>query len=99
VSRSRAVAETDAEQVWDGYSESELPARDVAALRLADAIVVDPRSLTDATRAELREQFTDAGVVELAVSVGIFMSMSKVLIALGLEPAAMETTVLATPSR
>ena len=97
MSRSRAVEEDEADLVWDGYTESELDRRAVAALRLADAIIVDPSSLTPDVRDELRAEFGEAGIVELAVSVGVFLSMSKVLIALGLEPVEMETTVLATP--
>ena len=40
---------------------------------------------------------SDAEIAELALGVGLFMGMSKVLITLGLEPESMETTVLPTP--
>jgi alkylhydroperoxidase family enzyme len=91
------LTEEDADRVWDGYSEAELARREVTALRLADAMVVDPRSLTPETKAAILREFGSDGAVELAVSVGTFMSMSKVLIAFGLEPAHMETTVLDAP--
>jgi alkylhydroperoxidase family enzyme len=97
VSRSRVVTEEDADRVWDGYSEGELASREVTALRLTDAMVVDPRSLTAETKASILREFGSQGAVELAVSAGMFMSMSKVLIAFGLEPAHMETTVLDAP--
>ena len=91
------LTEEDADRVWDGYSEVGLAGREVTALRLADAMVVDPRSLTGETKAAILREFGSGGAVELAVSVGMFMSMSKVLIAFGLEPAHMETTVLDAP--
>jgi hypothetical protein len=94
VSRSRAVEEDEADLVWDGYSESALEPRAVAALRLADAILVDPRSLTRELQSELLREFGAAGVVELALSVSTNLSTSKLLIALGLEPSEMETTVI-----
>ena len=40
---------------------------------------------------------SDAEIVELALGVGLFMGMSKVLICLGLEPEEMQTTVVPTP--
>ena len=91
------LTEDDADRVWDGYSEAGLAGREVTALRLADAMVVDPRSLTGEAKAAILREFGSDGAVELAVSVGMFMSMSKVLIAFGLEPAHMETTVLDAP--
>jgi alkylhydroperoxidase family enzyme len=92
------VEEGEADLVWDGYDESGLDARSVAGLRLADAVVFDPRSLTPEVRADLLREFGEEGVVELAVSVGMFLSMSKVLIACGLEPVEMETTVIDVPT-
>ena len=41
--------------------------------------------------------YSDAEIAELALGVGLFLGMSKVLITLGLEPEGMDTTVLPTP--
>jgi hypothetical protein len=41
--------------------------------------------------------FSDAEIVELALGVGLFLAMSKVLINLGLEPEDMPTTLVPTP--
>jgi alkylhydroperoxidase family enzyme len=91
------VDEDEADLVWDGYDEGRLDARSVAGLRLADAVVFDPQSLTPEVREDLLREFGAEGIAELALSVGMFMSMSKVLIAFGLEPVEMETTVMHAP--
>jgi alkylhydroperoxidase family enzyme len=83
-------------RVEDGY-ETAFGAAEVAALRLTDAIIGDPHQLDEATRRALRSHFSEAQIVELAVGVGLFLGMSKVLINLGLEPEAMPVTVLPTP--
>jgi len=89
--------EEQADHIADGYEGSPLPARDIAALRLTDAIIRAPRPPDAALQATLRVHFTDAQIVELALGVGLFMSLSKVMITLGLEPENMPTTVLPTP--
>ena len=82
--------------VADGY-ETVLPEAQAAALQLTDAIIGVPQALSEASIAALKAHFSDAEIVELALGVGLFMGMSKVLICLGLEPEAMTTTVVPTP--
>ena len=74
-----------------------LPAAETAILQLTDAIIGRPQSLTDATKQQLKAHYSDAQIVELALGVGLFLGMSKVLINLGLEPADMPVTILPTP--
>jgi len=74
-----------------------LPAAETAALQLTDAIIGDPQSLSEETRQALKANFSDAQIVEMALGVGMFMGMSKVLINLGLEPEEMPVTVMPTP--
>jgi alkylhydroperoxidase family enzyme len=83
--------------IEDGYEDSELPPRYRAALALTDAIIGDPRTLSAEARAELRTRFSEPEIAELALGVGLFLSMSKVLITLGFEPETMSTTVVPTP--
>ncbi len=45
----------------------------------------------------MRRHLTDAEVVESMLALGLFVGFSKMMIALGLEPDGMETTVWATP--
>jgi len=84
------------EQIADGY-ETELTEAETAALKLTDAIIGDPHSLTDEQRNALKSHYTDAEIVELTLGVGLFLAMSKVLINLGLEPESMPTTLIPTP--
>ncbi len=69
----------------------------MAALGLTDAIIGYPQSLSEAARRTLKTHFSDAEIVELALGVGLFLGMSKVLINLGLEPDDMPVTVVSTP--
>ncbi len=57
----------------------------------------DPRRVSAELQTRLREHFSDPQIVELALGVGLFMSLSKVLITLGMEPAEMDTTIVPTP--
>ena len=45
----------------------------------------------------LKRHYRDEEIVELALGVVLFMSMSKLLITLGLEPEEMDTTLTPTP--
>ena len=83
-------------QIEDGY-EARLDEKAVAALQLADDIIGLPGRLTEEQKARLSNHYSDAEIAELALGVGLFLGMSKVLITLGLEPEQMDTTVLPTP--
>jgi len=64
---------------------------------LTDALIGDPRSLTVEKREALTKEFDSGELAELAMGVNLFFGLSKVLVALGLEPEAMPTTVLPAP--
>jgi len=53
--------------------------------------------LTGEQKAALVAEFDNGELAELALGVSLFFGLSKVLIALGLEPETMPTTVLPTP--
>jgi len=67
------------------------------ALRFADRFLMAPGPPAPGERAELEQQFSPAELTELALGLGLFHGFSKVLIGLGLEPEAMDTTVYPTP--
>jgi alkylhydroperoxidase family enzyme len=91
------LSEEQVDYIADDYAASPLPAREIAALRLTDAVISDPRPVDPPLQAILRQHFSDAQVVELGLGVGLFMALWKVMITLGLEPESMPTTVLPTP--
>jgi len=82
--------------VRDGY-ETSVAAEEAAALALTDALIGDPDALDAAARKALLTHFDDGELAELALGVGLFFGLSKVLVALGLEPESMPTTVLPAP--
>ncbi len=71
--------------------------KEAAALALTDALIGDPDALTPAARDALLSHFDDGELAELALGVGLFFGLSKVLVALGLEPESMPTTILPAP--
>ncbi len=70
---------------------------EVAALKLTDAIIGIPGPPDEEIVQGLKAHFSDAEITELALGVGLFLGMSKVLINLGLEPEDMPVTVVPTP--
>ena len=68
-----------------------------AALMLTDQIISAPGTLTRKNDAIIKRSLSKKERAEISLGVGLFMGMSKVLIALGLEPEEMETTVVKTP--
>ena len=98
MAREQGLSEEQVTNIDEGYDDADaLSARDKATLALTDAIIGDPRSLSAESKAAIRAQMTDAEVVEVALGVGLFMGLSKVLITLGLEPEVMDTIVVPTP--
>ena len=80
----------------DGY-ESAFSEKEAVALALTDLLIQSPAQPDAELVAKLKAHFTDAEVAELMLAVSLFLSMSKVLITLGLEPDDMPVTVLPTP--
>jgi alkylhydroperoxidase family enzyme len=98
VAREQGLTEEQVANIADGYDDAGvLTERDKAVLAMTDVIIGDPRSMTAEDREALLSQLTPPEVVEVALGVGLFMGLSKVLITLGLEPETMDTTVVPTP--
>ena len=71
--------------------------KETAALMLTDQILSASGTLTRKNDAIIKRSLSKKERAEISLGVGLFMGMSKVLIALGLEPEEMETTVVTTP--
>ena len=90
--------EDKASRVEDGYATDDaFTDPEKAVLSLTDSIIGVPGSSDADTRALLEAHLTQAEIAELALGVGLFHGMSKVLITLGLEPEQMPVTVVPTP--
>ena len=90
------MSEEKIQEVKDGYEEV-LDEKITAALLLTDQIIGASRSLEKKNTVLIKRNLTKEERAEISLGVGLFMGMSKVLIALGLEPEEMETTLVKTP--
>ena len=95
--RAAGLTEERVERIADGYEKALEPAQ-AAALQLTDAIIGAPASPSDDIQQALKAHYSEAEIAEIALGVGLFLGMSKVLINLGLEPEDMPVTVVPTPS-
>ena len=68
----------------DRYETSDLPERHKVALRLADAMMTQPGSITAELRGEAYEHFSQAEVLELTLDV-MKWNYQKVPVALGID--------------
>ncbi|HCV00447.1 MAG: hypothetical protein CL897_06180 [Dehalococcoidia bacterium] len=98
MAREQGLSEEQVTEISDNYEESDLSPRDKAAIAFTDAIIGDPRQVSPELQRRLREHFSDPEIVEMALGVGLFMSLSKVLITLGMEPEEMTTEIVPTPA-
>ena len=90
------MSEEKIQEVKDGYEEV-LDEKITAALLLTDQIIGASRPLERKNTVLIKRNLTREERAEISLGVGLFMGMSKVLIALGLEPEEMETTLVKTP--
>lgn len=59
-------------------------------MRFAEKLATDHRSVDAAFKAELREHFSDAQVVELGMMIGQYISFGRLLVMLDLGKGACE---------
>jgi alkylhydroperoxidase family enzyme len=97
VARQDGLTEDLADQVDDGYEDSELVPRHRLAIAFADVVLASAGPPPAELRQALLDELGPDGVAELALGAGIFHAFSKLLIALGCEPEEMDVTVMPTP--
>ncbi len=97
VARQEGLTEEMAAQVDDGWGDSSLSERHKKALILADAFLAVSGPPSAADQGRLRSEFTEPELIELGIGLALFNGFSKMLIALGLEPENMATTIFPTP--
>ena len=95
--RRQGLSEEMVALVDEDFAESQLSERHKAAIRYADAFLIDPHGLREPLRAELLRHFSPAELVELTAGIALFMGFSKIAVVLGQEPETMPTTVVPTP--
>ncbi len=64
-----------------------LSPRERAAVRFAEKLAVDHQKVDDALWAELREQFSESELIELAMHTTLFIGLGRFNEVIGLDPA------------
>ena len=90
------MSEEKIQEIKDGY-EKVLDEKTTAALMITDQLIGVPGTLENENSVIIKRNLSREERAEISLGVGLFLGMSKVLIALGLEPVEMETTLLKTP--
>jgi alkylhydroperoxidase family enzyme len=70
----------------DGDTPEIFTPREQVALRFAELMAVDHHKVDDAFFVELKRYFTDAEIVELGVSVALFLGLGRFTAVLGVDP-------------
>lgn len=78
-------------------SARRLEARDALAVRFAEKMATDPRSIDSAFKAELAGHFSTQEVVELGMMIGQYLSWSRMLVMLDGHKGACEIFVPDAP--
>jgi alkylhydroperoxidase family enzyme len=71
-------------------AERKLEPTEALAVRFAEKVATDHLSVDTAFMAELREQFSEAQVVELSMMIGQYISFGRQLVMLGIGKGACE---------
>ena len=76
------IAQLDLPQEKQSFSP-----REKLAIRFAEKMALDHRSIDDAFVADLRASYSDAEIVELGMMIGQYIGFGRLLVALGIEHA------------
>ena len=74
-------------------AERSLEPRDALAVRLAEKLATDFRSVDSAFKAELREHFEDAEIAELCMMTNQYIALGRLLVIAGAHKGACEIYV------
>jgi alkylhydroperoxidase family enzyme len=84
----KGLAEREVQQALGDLDQAELPARTVAALRLADCLSGDRPRVDDALWAALREHFDEGQLLELGAALTVASGWQRMIEAFGIRPDA-----------
>lgn len=91
----KGLTEGEVQAALGDLERAELPARTVAALRLADCLTGERPSVDDALFAELRRHFDEGQILELGAALTVASGWQRFIEAFGIRPDAWsETTPL-----
>ena len=94
----KGLTEPEVQQALGDLEQADLPARTVAALRLADCLSGERPRVDDALFALLREHFDEGQILELGAALTVASGWQRMIEAFGIRPDAWnETTPLPWP--
>jgi alkylhydroperoxidase family enzyme len=94
----KGLTELEVQQALGDLERADLPARTVAALRLADCLSGERPRVDDALFALLREHFDEGQILELGAALTVASGWQRMIEAFGIRPDAWnETTPLPWP--
>ena len=92
------LTEREVQQALGDLEHADLPARTVAALRLADCLSGERPRVDDALFALLRQHFDEGQILELGAALTVASGWQRMIEAFGIRPDAWnETTPLPWP--
>jgi alkylhydroperoxidase family enzyme len=91
----KGLTEREVQQALGDLERADLPARTVAALRLADCLSGERPRVDDALFAVLRQHFDEGQILELGAALTVASGWQRLIEAFGIRPDAWsETTPL-----
>ena len=91
----KGLTEPEVQQALGDLERADLPARTVAALRLADCLSGEQPRVDDALFALLRQHFDEGQILELGAALTVASGWQRLIEAFGIRPDAWsETTPL-----
>lgn len=84
----KGLTEGEVEAALGDLERADLPARTVAALRLADCLTAERPLVDDALFAELRRHFDEGQILELGAALTVASGWQRFIEAFGIRPDA-----------
>jgi alkylhydroperoxidase family enzyme len=84
----KGLGEDEVQQALGDLDRTTLPARTVAALRLADCLAGERPEVDDALYAELRRHFDEGEILELGAALTVASGWQRFIEAFGIRPDA-----------
>jgi len=84
----KGLGEDEVQQALGDLERTGLPARTVAALRLADRLAGERPEIDDALYAELRRHFDEGEILELGAALTVASGWQRFIEAFGVRPDA-----------
>lgn len=94
---NEGMNEERVELIEDGFEASSLADRDKLILAYTDLFLHNPGAIDDDIKARMRNNFSDAQIVELTAGLALFMGFSKIAISLGGMPEELPRMEMPTP--